>query len=525
MAKSTTNPNSKDSLLRRIWAPIGMLISFPFSSRLQRYGRFNIWNTGLALLIVVATVIGYTSFHKSLHPSFDSREAKVVMTGSILDDFLTDDGKPIGSVRVGQQVELLAYGEGYFLIQTAEGERGWVEAAVIDKKFVVATSRHEEAQLGAEYKFVRYEGDNRFEMVATDASGKRHTFKKYDLFPTAAYGLPSLGLDDSFSSRYIYVTERWMAKHFAEGAEFDEMCKQYYGFPIVVDIVDSRTKNVCFPVRVKDFDTNIYHPKVTAHFVDGKLVKCTLTEDGKIPFVERYIPFGGRIASSRLFIKLRSRPFLVASKYDSVDDVISNESSRDLPGWVRIPLIVLLAFVGYIVLMAHLMVAPMLFHYIDRIPKMPAKIGEWSILVSLLISVIVLYMIYIPHWIILVLAFVLGFAMVKGLSVWEVYSHCPVCRQYYVLRTLGYGEADEIHYDEVVRHVTEEVTKRDGRVVDRKVVGSRDEVIHHKDIVQDEFIVCEHCKQKLVVSLYNGVAQGIGPVDEWPKPKSKQTGK
>lgn len=520
MANSASKP--KNSLLRRIWAPIGMLTSFPFSSHLQRYGRFNVLNTGIALLIVVATVIGYTSFFKSLHPSFDSREAKVVMAGSILDDFLTDDGKSIGSVRVGQQVELLAYGEGYFLIQTAQGERGWVEAAVMEKNFVVANGRHEEAQLGAEYKFVRYEGDNRFQMVAADASGKRHTFKKYDLFPKVAFGLPSLGLDDSFSSRYIYVTERWMAKHFAEGAELDEMCKQFYGFPVVVDIVDSRTKNVCFPVRVKNFDTNVYHPKVTAHFVDDKLVNYTLTEDGKIPFVERFIPFGGRIASTHLFVKLRSRPFLVAPQYDSVDELISEESSRELPGWARILLLVLLAFVAYVVLMAHLMVAPMLFHYIDRIPKMPAKVGEWAVLLSIPISLIILYMIYIPHWIILALAFFFGFAMVKGLAVWEVYSHCPVCRHYYGLRTLGYDEAKEINYDEVVRHVTEEVTKRDGRVIDRKVVGTRDEVIHHKDIAQNEFLVCEHCKKRLVVALHNGVAQGIGPVDEWPKPKSKQ---
>lgn len=512
----------KNSLLRRIWAPVSMLTSFPFSTNLIRYGRFNVWNTSLALLIVVATVIGYTSFHKSLHPSFESREAKVVMTGSLLDDFLTDDGKAIGSVRVGQSVELLAYGSGYFLIQTAEGERGWVEAAVMDRNFVVATDRHEEAQLGEAYKFVRYEGDNHFEMVAADEKGKRYTFKKYELFPTAAYGVPSLGLDDSFSRRYIYVTERWMARHFAEGAEFEAMCKKFYGYPVVVDIVNSHTKNVCFPVRVKDFDTNIFHPKVVARFVDGKLVDYTLTEDGKIPFVERFIPFGGRIASSRLFIKLRSRPFLVAPKYNGVEDVIeANKAGKSLPGWVRIPIIVLLLFVAYLVIMAHLMVSPLIFHYLDRIPFIPARVGQWGLFISLPISVVILYMIYTPHWIVLAVAFFLGFAVVRALAEWEVYSHCPVCRQYYVLRTLGYGEAREHHYDEVRRHVTEEVTKRDGRVIGRKVVGTRDEVIHHKDVYQDEFIVCEHCNQKLVVSLHNGRAQGIGPVDEWPKPQGK----
>ena len=126
------NSTSKVGWFRRIWAPVRMLTSFPFSNHLIRYGRFDGWAIGLALAIVVASVIGFTSFHKSLHPSFDTREAKVVMSGAILDDFLTSEGKPIGSVRVGQQVELVAYGSGYFLIQTAEGERGWVEAALID---------------------------------------------------------------------------------------------------------------------------------------------------------------------------------------------------------------------------------------------------------------------------------------------------------------------------------------------------------------------------------------------------------
>ncbi len=523
MANSTT---TKVGWFRRLWAPVKMLTSFPFSSDLIRYGRFSGWSAGLALVLVVATVIGYTSFHKSLRPSFDSREAKVVMAGSILDDFLTDEGKAIGSVRVGQQVELLAYGSGYFLIQTADGERGWVEAAVIDRNFVVASDNHEEAPLGASYKFVRYEGDNNFNIVAADEKGRRHTFFKYELFPTAAYGLPSLGLDDSFSRRYIYVTERWMAKHFAEGVELEHIYKQFYGFPIVVDVVNANTKNVCFPLRVKDFDTNIYHPKVTARFVDGRLVDYTLTEQGKIPFVERYILFGGRIASTRLFVKLRSRPFLVESKYNSVEDVIKeNKQGKKLSGWVRIPLIAILAYVAYLLLMAHLMVSPLLLHFIDRIPVVPPGVGRWALLLSMPIGFIILYMIYVPHWIILALVLFFGFAILRGLAEWEIYSHCPVCRKYYVLRTLGYGEAAEIHYDEVVRHVTEEVTKRDGHEIKRKVVSSRDEVIHHKDVAQEEFIVCEHCRQKLVVALYNGKAQNIRPVDEWPKPKSAQNTK
>ncbi|MBO7194571.1 MAG: hypothetical protein J6V27_00835 [Alistipes sp.] len=517
------NSTSKVGWFRRIWAPVRMLTSFPFSNHLIRYGRFDGWAIGLALAVVVASVIGFTSFHKSLYPSFDTREAKVVMSGAILDDFLTSEGKPIGSVRVGQQVELVAYGSGYFLIQTAEGERGWVEAAIIDKNFVVVRDDDEETPLGAPYKFVRYEGEKHFDVVAVDANGKSHTFRKYELFPTAAYGLPALGLDDSFSSRYVYVTERWMDKHFAVGEEYAHMCEQYYGYPVVIDIVDSHTRNVCFPVRVKDFKTNIYHPKVTARFVDGKLADYTLSEDGKIPFVERYIPFGGRIASTRLFIKLRSRPFLVSPKYNDVDDVIKhNSGGKELPLWVRIPLIALLAFAAYVAFMAHLMIFPMVMNIIvDRMPFMPSKLDGLGLLLSLPIGFVIIYMIYVPHWIFLALIFFFGFAIVRALAEWEMYSHCPVCRQYYVLRTLGYGEADEIHYDEVVRHVTEEVTKRDGHEIKREVVNTRDEVIHHTDIAQEEFIVCEHCKQKLVVSLYNSKATSIRPVDEWPKPKQK----
>lgn len=512
----------KGGWFRRIWSPIRMLTSFPFSSHLIRYGRFDGWVVGVAVAIVVASIVGFTSFHKALRPSFDSREAKVVASGAILDDFLTDEGKAIGSVRAGQQIDLLAYGSGYFLIQTKEGERGWVDAALIDRNFVVTCDDYEEIALGAPYKFVRYEDEDHFEVIAADANGKSHTFRNYELFPTAAYGLPSLGLDDSFSSRYIYVTERWMNKHFAEGKEYADMCKRFYGYPIVVDIVDSHTQNVCFPVRVKDFKTNYYHPKVTAHFVDGKLASYTLTEDGKIPFVERFIPFGGRIASTRLFVKLRSRPFLVAPEYNDVDDVIkANDSGKELPGWARIAIIILLVYVAYVAFMAHLMVFPMVLNFVDRLPFLPAKLDGIGLLISIPIGFIIIYMIYIPHWIFLALIFFFGFAIFRALSEWEIYSHCPVCGKYYVLRTLGYGKAKEHHYDEVVRHVTEQVTTRGGTTVKREVVGTHDEVVHHTDISQDEYIVCEHCNQKLVVSLFNGKATSIAPVDEWPKPQQQ----
>lgn len=512
-----TNPAPKKGLFGRIFSPFRTIISFPFSNKQERHGRFTLPTILIAVGVMVATIVGYTSFLKPLHPSFDSQSATAVAAGAIYDDFLTDDGKQIGSVRKGEEVELLAYGNGYFQIQTASGERGWVDAATIDRNFVVATSDNDELELGAPITFVGYESESHFEVIVADSEGKHHTIRNYDFFPTKGYGLPSLGLDDSYSRRYIYVTERWMAKRFAEGTEYEKMADSFYGYPVVIDNVDSYTKRVQFPVRVKDFKTNVYHPKVVATFVDGKLTGYEMTEDGKIPFVERFIPLGGRIASTGLYTKLRSRPFLEAPDYQDVDDVIKdNAAGKSMANVLRILAIVLLVGVAYFVVLAHLMAWPLVFHLVDRIPGMPSSVSEAVLILSLPIGLILLYMIYVPHWILLAVIFFLSFAIIRALSTWFMYSHCQHCRSYYTLRSVGYGKVKEKNYDEVVRHSTVKVTKRGGSVVSREVVGQHDEVIHHKDVFQAEYLVCDHCGQKIMIGIENNIPVSCTMIDEWP---------
>lgn len=517
MADSTP----KRGLLSRIYAPFGMLLTFPFSSHLQRYGRLDGWTAILTISVVVLTTIFFTSCYKSLHPSFDTRPAKTVAAGPIYNDFLTDDGKSIGSVRRGEEVELVAYGSGYFLVQTKSGERGWVDASVIDRTFVVASHDYDEAPLGSTCTFVRYVSDNHFEVVARTEYGAEITFYNYDLFPTAAYALPSLGLDDSFSRRYVYVTERWMDKHFVEGRTYEDMCDRYYGFPVVVDLIDAQTKKVLFPVRVKDFDTNRFHPKVTALFVNDKLVNYELTEDGKIPFVERFIPLGGRIASTRLFIKLRSRPFLIAPRYEALEDVVeANKKGKSLSKWIRIPIIVLLVVICYMVLMAHLMVSPVVGHLIDRIAPIPDFISKRLFIFIALFGLPLLYLIYTPHWTILALVFFFGYGVYRGLAKWEIYSYCDTCHKFHTLRTVGWGKARESHYDEVVHHKTEEVTKRGDHVVSRRTVGGYDEVRHHVTTSQDEYLICDNCQQKYLFHHVDNTIEGGEAVDEWPSPNA-----
>ena len=515
-----TNSAPQKGLFGRIFTPFRTIVSFPFSSELERHGRFTLPAIVIAVGVMLVAIVGFTSFLKPLYPSFDSQTAKAIAAGAIYDDFLTDDGKQIGSVRSGEEVELLAYGNGYFQIQTASGERGWVDAATIDRNFVVASDDYDELDLGESITFVRYESESHFDVVVADSEGTHHTLHNYDFFPTKAYGLPSLGLDDSYSRRYIYVTERWMKKHFAEGAAYEEMADSFYGYPVVIDNVDARTKHVQFPVRVKDFKTNLFHPKVVALFVDDKLVSYDMAEDGKIPFVERFIPLGGRIASTGLYTKLRSRPFLVAPNYNDVDDVIKdNAGGKQLSNVVRILLIVVLVAVAYFAVLAHLMAWPMVFHLVDRIPGMPSSVSEVVLILSLPIGLILLYMIYVPHWIILAVVFFLSFAIVRNLSGWFMYSHCQNCRTYYSLRSVGYGKVREKHYDEVVHHSTVKVTKRGGSVVSREVVGGHDEVIHHKDVFQAEYLVCEHCGQKIMIGIENNSPVSCTLIDEWPKDK------
>lgn len=515
MADSTP----KRSLLGRLFAPFYFVTMFPFSSRLHRYGRIDAWVVGLTFALVFLSIVGFTSFHKSLHPSFDTRTVKTISAGSIYDDFLTDEGKAIGSVRAGQEVELVAYGEGYFLVQTASGERGWVNGSVIDRNYVVATSHHDDAEGGTPYTFVRYEGDTQYNMVAVNAAGISHTFYRSQLFPTAAYGLPCLGLDDSFSRRYIYVTERWMARHFVEGREYADMTDRFYGFPVVIDIVDANTKKVVFPLRVKDFDTNRFHPKVTALFVNDKLVSYELREDGKIPLVERFIPFGGRIASTRLFIKLRSRPFIESPHYDDQEDVVREHTDRGvMPLWARIPIIILLVLIGYLAIMAHLMISPVVAHLIDRLPFTPDALTKPLFALSGVVGAILLYMIYVPHWIVMGIYLFFGYLILRGFSDWELYCYCPTCRKFYTLRTLGYGQAKKSHYTEVIHHKTEEVTKRGGQVVGRRTVGGWDETVDRTMVEQNEYIVCDHCGQKFLFYHLDNKLEGCKLVDEWPAP-------
>ena len=97
-----------------------------------------------------------------------------------------------------------------------------------------------------------------------------------------------------------------------------------------------------------------------------------------------------------------------------------------------------------------------------------------------------------------------------------MYSHCQHCRSYYTLRSVGYGKVKEKHYDEVVRHSTVKVTKRGGSVVDREVVGQHDEVIHHKDVFQAEYLVCDHCGQKIMIGIENNIPVSCTMIDEWP---------
>ena len=201
-----------------------------------------------------------------------------------------------------------------------------------------------------------------------------------------------------------------------------------------------------------------------------------------------------------------------------MEDVIKdNAGGKQLSNVVRILLIVVLVAVAYFGLLAHLMAWPMLFHLVDRIPGVPSIVGEVVVLLSLPIGLILLYMIYVPHWIILAVVFFLAFATIRTLSAWFMYSHCRNCGHYYVLRTVGYGKPIESHYDEVVRHTTEKVTKRGDQVVDREVVGTHDEVIHHTDLFQEEYLVCEHCGQKIKIGLENSNAISYTLVDEWPK--------
>ena len=476
--------NVKLGPFKSLWRALKTIMFFWISGK-PRNHRFDAWTVGLISFFTIASTIFITDAFKPLNPSFKTKEAEIAATCPLLD--LTDNSE-ICVLNKGEKVEVLANSTSYFQVQTETGERGWVYMTAFGNEMVVEELDNKAGlEVGTICNFVQMSPDSKYTFLVKDADGNVHTLENGDVVPTSSFGVPSVQWETSTEKPYIYVTGRWMEKHFKEGMKLEKLMNKYYGNAKSIDIRNDGSKVVVFPLHVKKYWDREEFETVKVTFQDDALVSYELYDSRKLQFVEKWIPFAERIASSRLYIKLRSHSYVIKPKYNDLDDVIKkNQESKKLPKVLQITIIAILVWLCWLTLNSHIMFFTALMSLTHRFKWLSNDKYELLMFFSSVIYLVWVYMLFLPYWMIIVAALFIFYSLGLKISNWVMYSRCEGCKEMHTLETVGWSEPKHYTYDEYIQHTT-----KDART--NRTIRSWTERRRHNVTVQIEYLKCQKC--------------------------------
>lgn len=488
----------KERPFKALWRALKTILFFWIDADYRKF-RFDAWTIGLICFITIASTIIFTDALTPLNPSFKIKEAEVLKTSTLFDRQNHREAVEIGSVKKGDEVEVLAYSSyGFYQIETKEGERGWIHLSAFGNEIVVDNRENDaEVEVGAVCRWVKTDETNAFKMSAKGEDGKTYELRYSDVAPVFSFGVPKVRGEDSWEKPFIFVTKPWMEKHFKEGKKLEDIMDKYYGNAISIDIKNDGIKEVLFPLHVKEFKRSQEHETVKVVFQNDEFVSYSLSDPDKMKFIERWIPFGQRIVGNRLFIKLRSHTYVEEPEYESIDDVLKeNGPLKEAPKVMLVLVIIVFVFFCWVVLNSHLLFIPSLMSMTCRIKSLSNHGFIDLMQIPAVIYLLLAYLIFLPYWIIIVVALIFFITNISAVSPWVKYCRCDNCKEMHKIITTGWSEPKYYEYDEYINHITEEV-RRSGA---RRIVNSWVERRRHKVKVQKEYLKCTDCGHEFEIT-------------------------
>lgn len=476
--------NVKQNPFKAILRALRTIMFFWISGQPRKH-KFDAWTVGLISFFAIGSTILITDAFKPLNPSLKTKEAEIAATCPLLD--LTDNSE-ICVLNKGEKVEVLAYTTSYFQVQTEKGERGWVYMTAFGNEMVVEELDNKAGlEVGSICTYVQMSPDNKYKFLVKDSDGNIHTLSNGDVVPVSSFGVNSVVYETTTEKPYIYVTTRWMKKHFKEGMKLDKLMKTYYGNARSIDIREDGSKVVIFPLHVKEYWQRNEFETVKAKFQNDVLVSYDLKDPCKLQFVEKWIPFAERIASSRLYIKLRSHSYVIKPKYNDIDDLIKkNQESKNIAKVLKVTIIAFLVWLCWLTLNSHIMFLAAIMSLTHRFKWLSNNVYEGLMFYSSVIYLVLLYLLYLPYWMIIVLALFIFYGFGLQLSNWVTYSRCENCKEMHTLETVGWSEPKHYSYDEYIEHTTKEAGSN-------RTLRSWTERRRHHVTVQIEYLKCQKC--------------------------------
>ncbi len=463
---------------------------FTFSKESVGDIKFDKWMIGFLATFSILPIILFSGLFTSFNPEIERTKMTATGSSKLANNYKEKNIQQIGNVKAGDELDVLCYmqGDGLFLVETEEGERGWVSYKAFGNEVAVRKldKEYPDLKLG---DILKVSTANTIELSATDTNGKRYKLSWSNVIPTSALGIKYFKYADSFSHNALKVTTKWVEEHFKTGTKLEDISDSFYGAALSIDILDDGSKVITYPYWVKDFKRGDEYRSFSVTYQNDEVVSYSYGDEHSMDLVEEYLPMGASIASSSLVTRLRSSFFIKDNQFDDLEDVIEDGDKNDnkkLTGIVSLIVsgVMLIIVVGglFFVMTATLMILPAIVQLLGYVKPLPNFIYRMFIYSAVVISVLGVFIAFCPHWIFGIILFFLCFMHIRRWGSWINYNRCPECKTMYSLETVGYSDTQRSYYD----NVKYEVNQRTG---DKREVGREHRVV----ISYTEYLHCVNC--------------------------------
>lgn len=509
---------AKSGFLKKMWD--GVSVAFgdikefvPFLGfDVPEMSRFNGWAVGLLATIVLIPYLLFSGSARSVYVGdYKPTVVAALQSGTIYDTpvaYKINDGKAakIAGVRHGDSLRVLAYSHGNFAFQveTMSGERGFIRANLIADSMIVEKRinvDNDYLEKGERVLLTGLQKPNKkkkeySESYTVRRGSESFSFSSGNLFPIMAFGMPLY-----HSEEMATVTPSWIRSHFTvDKTTKSEIDKEWYGYATTVKR-DGNDVLALYSFTVNDEVRDKEHTGLLVTYRDGLVHHYDYASSESMGWILSIMPFANDIQSLSLTARMTTNPVTTKAKYDTVADIIDEESgigkwihenffNWKLPTWLSVIIAIVVAIVFFLIAVLYfhcvLMLVPAIAQFVGYIYFLPNIIYRIIITCALLIGAELLYFFAGGlHWFwVIIIGAYLWFQW-KNWMKWVTFNRCPECKHMYTFTTDDYRDGGTSYYDKV----NYRVTTRGGKEIDRSETSRE----HRKIVTVHEDMHCTHC--------------------------------
>lgn len=448
--------------------------------------RVDKWFVGLLAAITIIPIILFSGLFTSYNPEVEGVKMTTIASSKLANHYSKKYIEQIGDVKSGEEVNVLCYNSQYglYLVETLNGERGWVSHKVFGNEVIVCEDDNKDKVKVGERLLISSTDFNK--LTAIDSSGKAHEFYWGNVIHTPAIGMKRYRIADSFTHNALKVNTAWMDEHFKEGTKLEDIENSFYGEPLTIDIQPNGAKVITYPYWVKNYKKGDEYKIVKVLYVNDAVVSYTLDKESSMDLFEEYLPLAEGVSSNMFVIRMRSSFFIEDAEFDSIEDIEKEAEGGTSLGIVGsilgFVLLILAVVLTFYLLSASIMLLPSIVQFVGYVKIFPNFVYRILIYVAIVFSMLFVFVTFCPHWVFGIILTIMTLRHIFKWSQWVDYNRCPSCKTMYSLETVGFSDEHRSYYDKVKY----EVNNRTG---DKREVG-RD---HRVVISITEYLHCVNC--------------------------------